>query len=385
MKSELSLIKNSSIFQSWDLTINSETTYRVDIEGTPVNGSDISAVLEWYEAFADNDSARKNPLKRVFLDRTKTGWTGIHKSPIGATQLQVHLYQWPWEKSPLRDPRFEFSCEKTERPSKRLVKMAVAYHKLIPPITMEHNRQIMVDMIKEAGKQKVNLLCMCETFLDRRTGGLLADRAISLDGPELVPIIAAIQKANLYAVFSVNEKFESKFYNTAVLFSPKGERIGVYRNRIPAFCEKEMGIAPGDSFPVFDTPLGKIGMLICWDVIFPEAALTLARQGAEIICVPIGGAGEHWECLWKARAIDNQVFWLASTDSADCGGGPSPSAIVSPEGKILAETRVHNGLAIATGDISVRREEFWFGIGPSMGEVRNIISHSRPNEIFQKL
>jgi predicted amidohydrolase len=70
------------------------------------------------------------------------------------------------------------------------------------------------------------------------------------------------------------------------------------------------GLAPGSEYPVFDTDFGKVGMMICWDVSYPDVARELAARGAEIILMPIWGGNET---LCKARAIENQVPLVISS------------------------------------------------------------------------
>jgi len=77
------------------------------------------------------------------------------------------------------------------------------------------------------------------------------------------------------------------FYNTSVLINRTGSVAGKYRKLSLPREEIDGGVTPRDSLPVFNTDFGRIGMMICWDVTFPETARTLAREGAEMIFLPI--------------------------------------------------------------------------------------------------
>ncbi|HET6574969.1 MAG TPA: carbon-nitrogen hydrolase family protein [Fimbriiglobus sp.] len=136
-------------------------------------------------------------------------------------------------------------------------------------------------------------------------------------------------------------------HNTAFLLGPDGKPIGKYHKvNLPL---PEQGHARGDKFPVFKTPdLGTVGMLICYDMVFPEAPRCLALQGADVIFHPtLGGAaiGDDDISLaaFRTRAVENFV-WLVV---AMRGHG---SMIISPQGKIVAEAKGEDGLAIADID-----------------------------------
>ena len=140
--------------------------------------------------------------------------------------------------------------------------------------------------------------------------------------------------------------------NTAFFLGRNGREIGRYHKvQLPVHEQLKK---PGDRFPVFETPdLGGVGMLICYDMVFPEAARCMALNGADIIFNPtLGGAAfGGWEisrAAFRTRAVENFVYVVVSW-----GGGSVPdergSMSISPLGEILAE-ETHPG-AIAIADI----------------------------------
>jgi predicted amidohydrolase len=147
---------------------------------------------------------------------------------------------------------------------------------------------------------------------------------------------------------------DGSLYNTAFLLGRDGKEIGRYHKvNLPI---QEQSRARGSSFPVFPTPdLGSIGMLICYDMVFPEAARCLALAGADIVFVPtLGGAAvtddpELDRAAFRIRAVENFVYLVV----AQRGGG---SMIISPQGKILAEAQGADSLAIAEIDPRGGRE-----------------------------
>jgi hypothetical protein len=138
------------------------------------------------------------------------------------------------------------------------------------------------------------------------------------------------------------------------LLGRDGKEIGRYHKvNLPI---QEQNRARGDRFPVFEVPgMGSVGMLICYDMVFPEAARCLALAGADVVFVPtLGGAAvtddaELDRAAFRTRAVENYVYLVV----ARRGGG---SMIVSPRGKVLAEAQGGDSLAIAEIDPHGDRE-----------------------------
>jgi predicted amidohydrolase len=128
-------------------------------------------------------------------------------------------------------------------------------------------------------------------------------------------------------VAGLYERSGKVIYNTAVLLGRKGELVGAYRKTHLPREEWEQGITPGSLYPVFTTDFGTVGLMICWDLQFPEPARALAAQGADLILLPIWGGSE---VLARARAIENCVFLVSSSYDMK-------SFVVNPAGQVLAE------------------------------------------------
>ncbi|MCO6450435.1 MAG: carbon-nitrogen hydrolase family protein [Caldilineales bacterium] len=167
------------------------------------------------------------------------------------------------------------------------------------------------------------------------------------------------------------EKVESIFYNAAVVIGPDGEFLGEYR-KVHLKGEEQLSFRAGYRFLVFDTTFGTIGVMVGWDMAFPEAARSLVLNGAEIICVPAAYEEpyiDEWRAFCVARAVENGVFMVAANR---VGIEPSrqyfgESAIVAPDGRILSaiqedpeSQRALPGYAFArinTEDVRRYREE----------------------------
>src|SRR5262245_38800962 len=143
-------------------------------------------------------------------------------------------------------------------------------------------------------------------------------------------------------------------HNTAFFLRRDGKEIGRYHKvNMPIH---ELDKQRGDTFPVFKTPdLGGVGMLICYDMVFPEASRCLTLGGADIIFHPtlggaaIGGDDDISRAAFRTRAVENFVYLVVSQR----GGG---AMIISPQGKILAEGKGPDDIAVADIDPFAGRE-----------------------------
>ena len=103
------------------------------------------------------------------------------------------------------------------------------------------------------------------------------------DGPSLKAWADFAKEYQVYLAAGFSERDGLKLYDSAVLFGPEG-RLGHYR-KAHLWNQEKLWFTPGDlGFPVFETPIGRIGLLICWDIWFPEVPRLMAAQGADIIC-----------------------------------------------------------------------------------------------------
>lgn len=147
---------------------------------------------------------------------------------------------------------------------------------------------------------------------------------------------AACARHAMYLVCCSDSLERAARYNTAFLLGRDGIEIGRYRKINMPYSELG-GRARGDAYPVFETPdLGGIGLLICYDMVFPEAVRCLALNGADIVFVPtlggacLAGGADMDRAAFRTRAVDNFVYLAV----AHRGGG---SLIIAPDGQVLCE------------------------------------------------
>ncbi len=159
------------------------------------------------------------------------------------------------------------------------------------------------------------------------------------------------EKNNVYLVGGSHpEKEGDNIYNTCFIFGPDGRILGKHRKVHLFDINVEGGIsfkesdtiAAGNDFTIIDTEFGKIGIVICYDMRFPEIFRIMSLEGVKIVLIPAAfnttTGPAHWELLLRTRAVDNQVFLAASSPAQDDDGvyqAWGNSMIVDPWGRIL--------------------------------------------------
>jgi len=209
-------------------------------------------------------------------------------------------------------------------------------------------------------------------FIDR---GELASLAEPTGGPTMEAVAAFCRKRRCHAVYGFAEA-AGDIYNSAALISPAGP-AGIYR-KVHLYDRENVLFAPGDlGFPVFDTAFGKLGIMICFDWIYPESARTLMLQGAQVIAQPANLVLSYCPDALLTRSIENRVF-IALADrvgTEDRGGRPlsfiGKSEIVSPAAEVLQ--RLGNEAGIAVAAIDPREAE-----NKKVNEFNDIVKGRRP-------
>lgn len=247
---------------------------------------------------------------------------------------------------------------------------------------MEAAFTTIAQLISDARAEGVQLLVLPEAAL----GGYLADLsgeisdespdgesgglppALDLNGPEIARLAELAGDMVVCAGFCEDDPDRTgQRYNAAVAVCG-GKVIGSYR-KVHQPLREDASYSAGASFPVFDTPVGRMGMLICYDKAFPEAARALAVQGAEVIaCLSAwptsrtNAAAELADDRWthrfdlfdQTRALENQVVWVASNQAGTFGSlrFVCSAKVCGPGGDVLATTGTKPGVAAADVDIA---------------------------------
>ncbi len=181
-----------------------------------------------------------------------------------------------------------------------------------------------------------------------------ADFACTLDGELVGRFLSLSKKHGAYIVAGLHTLEYGKVYNSAVLCGPDGKIVGVYHKvHLPAGEEKYT--EAGDKYEVFETPFGNIGMLVCWDLQYPEAARVLALMGADLIVCPTWGCELTYV---PARAYENSVTLAVAMGipaNEPLWEINAPSCIVDNMGRVLAMAR-RDGEDAVFADIDIKKE-----------------------------
>ncbi len=195
--------------------------------------------------------------------------------------------------------------------------------------------------------------------------------ALAPDGPEIAALIAMAGDTVVCAGYT-ELGAEGRRYASAVCVDSSGV-LGHHRKvHLPA--GERFAYTPGDGFAAFDTPVGRIGMLICYDKLFPEAARALALDGADIIAsmaawpvcrqrparrIAQDRQTRHFNVIDSARAVENQVVWVSSNQTGTLGPLRflGNAKIVDPDGVVLARTGGSAGMALARIDAAAAVRE----------------------------
>ncbi|MDI6744427.1 MAG: nitrilase-related carbon-nitrogen hydrolase [Thermodesulfovibrionales bacterium] len=221
--------------------------------------------------------------------------------------------------------------------------MKVSFYQFAPEFgNIKHNLRKAEDVIASAATDLIVLPELFNTgyqFISKKEVKSLSEKIPS--GFTTSAIIKLSVKKNIHIVAGIAENNKGKTYNSAVLTGPDG-LIGVYR-KTHLFYEEKLWFSPGDmGFKVWQTPLGNIGIMICFDWFFPESARTLALRGTDIIAHPSNLILPHCPDAMVTRCIENRVFAVTANRIGSEQRGDKEklmfigkSQITSPMGEIL--------------------------------------------------
>ena len=207
----------------------------------------------------------------------------------------------------------------------------------------EENLVKMSDFIsKIASQQKVDLIIFPELATSGYELGVrFTELAQRIPGPSINLMSQRAAEFGIHIAFGLatKERVESIIFNSAVLIGPDGELLGNY-NKVHLRGEERMAFREGFKFPVISTEIGNIGLLLGWDLAFPEVARSLALEGSELLLVMVNWEKRYmdeYRTLLKARAFENGIYVAGSNrvgeDVTLAFGGES--MIVGPRGEVL--------------------------------------------------
>jgi len=230
-----------------------------------------------------------------------------------------------------------------------------------PRANLERMGKWVEDICRE---QKVDLIVFPELVTTGYECGVrFAELAEHIPGPAVNYMAERAADFQVHLAFGLVEKqkVESVIYNSAVLIDPQGEIVTTY-HKVHLRGEERLAFRPGYRFVLGETSFGLLGLLIGWDLAFPEAARCLTLQGAELLCLCANWEQPHtdaWRHYVFARALENSVFMAAANRVGEeysysfCGS----SLIVGPRGEVYntMEQGVE-GYGLATIDLDEVRK-----------------------------
>lgn len=198
-------------------------------------------------------------------------------------------------------------------------KVVVAVVQMTPNFAaVKENLETVLHWANEAAKQGAQLIVFPECAL---TGYCFESRqeamavAEPVSGPSVSELTLWCSKRNCWLVIGTLERDNERLFNVALLIGSEGV-VGIYRKVHLPYLGVDRFVDPGDQpFRVYDTPVGRIGMHICYDAVFPEAARVMALDNAEVLCLPTNwpeGARPVAELVPRVRALENRVYFVAA-------------------------------------------------------------------------
>ena len=289
----------------------------------------------------------------------ENGWVKVddtYLAPLDAVAAKVQLHL-RWTENG-RVTWKDVSFEPTPAMPRRKVVLAAVHHNL--PGNREstgENLKLLEPLILKAAEKDADLIVLPELLTCKGITHQYVEAGESIPGPTTEFFGKLAKQHDCYIVAGLVERSGKDFFNVAVLMGPDGKVAGKYRKVTLPREEIERGITPGNEYPVFETRFGKLGMMICYDVFFPEVARELSSNGAEVIALPIWGGNPR---LAAARCAENGVYLVTSTyTSHDVNW--MKTAVWNREGDRVVEAKEWGTVVAAEVDLAQRT--YWHGLG----------------------
>ena len=344
----------TSAYGTWTRTVEAEPgesylfTTHFKSENVEEPHRCIFSRLLWLDEKRNLINRAEYPDRDGAVEEWKT-LSSLYKSPPNTHYAKLELvYRWD------PDGTVYFGgteLSKAADKKTRLVRIASIYHRPRGTKNAGENLDSFAGLVRKAGEKKPDLVLLPEGITVVSTGQKYVDVSEPVPGPTTEYLGKLAKEFGCYIIAGLYERVGTIVYNTSVLIDRKGELAGSYRKVCLPREEYDGGITPGDSYPVFDTDFGRIGMLICWDLHFPDGAKMLALRGAEMILIPIWGGNLT---LARARAIENQVYLVTSSYDMK-------TAVFNLEGEIIAEATEAD--PVLTVDIDLNERKLWNWLG----------------------
>jgi len=317
--------------------------YRTD--AVPAENWQVVSRLDWRQA----NGQRSGEVDYLAWAQRDGAWTRLTieaQAPAKASSLQ---WQFFLANAPQGTVYWDdLRLEEIPAPAPRRVKVSTVRQR--PSQTKDPVGDFLATIAAHVPAD-ADLILLPEGITVVGTGKAYADVVETIPGPTSDRLAKLARTRKAYVVAGLYEREGKVLYNTSILLDRQGKLLGRYRKvNLPA-GEVEGGLTPGTSYPVFPTDFGTVGMMICYDVFFPEPARAMASQGADLILLPIWGGDET---LAKARVIENGIYLISS-------GYDYPSHILNPLGEVLSQAPGDRTVATVVLDLEKRYPQQYLG------------------------
>lgn len=237
------------------------------------------------------------------------------------------------------------------------------------PVTAEKrkNLEYMRRAVRKAANKGARIVLLPEMFCCPYENAAFVSNQEARGGEIWTQLSDAARETGVYLIGgSMPETGEQgRLYNTCFAFDPDGGEIGRHRKAHlfdidvkgkQSFCESAV-FSSGSSVTLVDTAFGKLGLMICFDIRFPELSRLLALEGARLLCVPAAfnmtTGPAHWAVHFRSRAIDNQVFVMGCAPARGTGSYRSygHSILVTPWGRVVRQLGFEPGMLLEEIDL----------------------------------
>jgi nitrilase len=173
------------------------------------------------------------------------------------------------------------------------------------------------------------------------------DSAVDVPGPAVDALALVAEACNIHLVIGVIERDGGTLYCSVLFFSADGTYLGKHRKLMPTASERLVwGFGDGSTLPVFDTPLGKLGAVICWENYMPLLRMAMYSKGIQIYCAPTADSRESWAATMRHVAMEGRCFVLSCNqfnrrrdfpDDYGDFGDDDPDAVITPGGSCIVD------------------------------------------------
>jgi nitrilase len=196
------------------------------------------------------------------------------------------------------------------------------------------------------------------------------ESAVDVPGPAVEQLAKSAGRSAVYLVIGVIERDGGTLYCTVLFFAPDGRYLGKHRKLMPTAAERLIwGFGDGSTLPVFETPLGRLGAVICWENYMPLLRMAMYAKGIQLYCAPTADGRDTWAATMQHIALEGRCFVLSCNQfcrrsdypaNYPTGYGDDPdtilsrggSCIVSPLGQVLSGPDF-SGERILTADLDM--------------------------------